>query len=185
MELFRNTRHLWILLLLILAGSAVLLVARNWMIPATYGQAQGRYGPYRRAALAQIASQPSLYQADATCLECHEEVGEERAESPHQAVRCFHCHGIGQKHVALAREAEATGGPLDDVQVWDGDFRTSMDLYTVEDQKACLVCHERVVGMPASFRSIDVGQHLEEEGAEDPESPEACFECHSGHDPAA
>ncbi len=87
--------------------------------------------------------------------------------------------------MAQARASKTTGDPVDAAPVWDGDFRTSMDFYIVEDQKACLVCHERVVGMPASFRSINVRQHLEEEEADDPDSPEACFECHSGHDPAA
>ena len=59
MDFIRNTRHLWILLLLILGGGAGLLAVRDRMVPETYGQAQGRYGPYRQAALSEITTQPS------------------------------------------------------------------------------------------------------------------------------
>jgi hypothetical protein len=39
--------------------------------------------------------------------------------------------------------------------------------------------------MPEDFMKINVAEHLEEMGAEEPESRETCFECHGNHDTAA
>jgi hypothetical protein len=135
--------------------------------------------------LAEEAAIRSVFQSDATCHECHEDVKEERAESLHQSVRCFHCHGVGREHVAQARRAaETPDAEIDPAQEWDGDFMTDIDLYVTNNRKTCLVCHESKVGMPADFRQIVVAEHLEEQGASEPESVEVCFECHDGHDPA-
>ena len=77
------------------------MFVRSQMVPTDYGQR----GPYRTSALAEIASQPSVLQSDTTCLKCHTDVEEERSESPHAAVRCFHCHGNGRQHIADAEKA--------------------------------------------------------------------------------
>jgi hypothetical protein len=37
--------------------------------------------------------------------------------------------------------------------------------------------------MPEAFRSINVAEHLEEQGAEDIAGGNVCFECHEGHSP--
>ena len=171
----RDTRHLWILFLLIALVGAGSLAARNRAVPETFGE----FGPYRGAALREIASRPMKLQADHVCLECHSDVGDERAESIHKAVGCIHCHGPGLKHVAEAKAGEAPTAAGE----WDGDFLTSMDLYITDNRKACLVCHEQVVGMPEAFRKINVTEHLEEQGAEEIKSARLCFECHEGHSP--
>jgi len=171
----RDTGHLWFLLFLIVAGGAGFLWARTKMIPESFGER----GPYRADALSELAAKPMVLQADHVCLECHTEVGEERAESLHKAVRCFHCHGAGSAHVALAHEGEESAA-----KEWDGNFLTKIDLFITKDRKTCLVCHETQVGMPADFKKINVAEHLEEMGAEDAASRETCFECHGPHDTA-
>lgn len=177
----RDTGHLWIVLFLILAGGAGFLWARTQMIPASYGER----GAYRAAALGEIAAKPMMLPADKVCLECHGDVGEERAESLHKAVLCIHCHGYGREHIALAREVAASGeGSVPPAQPWDGDFFTKIDLYVTQDRATCLACHESRVGMPADFKKINVAEHLEEMGADEPASRETCFECHAGHDTA-
>ena len=177
----RDTGHLWILLFMIVAGGAGFLWARTKMIPESYGER----GPYRAAALDEIAATPMTLQADRVCLECHTDVGEERAESLHQAVRCFHCHGSGREHVALARDAAESGdSSLPPAAEWDGDFLTEVDLFVTQDRATCLVCHEAQVGMPEDFKKITVAEHLEEMGAEELASRAVCFECHGGHDTA-
>ncbi len=176
----RDTRHLQILLVLIVLVGAVAWFIRSKMIPLSYGQ----LGAYRAEALNEIAAQPSKLQSDATCLQCHEDVQEERADSPHVAVHCMHCHGIGQNHVAQARSAaksrELVVSPAEE---WDGDFATMIDLFITEDRATCLACHQEVVGMPETFRKINVKEHLGEQEAEDVGSANVCFECHSGHSP--
>ena len=178
--LSRHTRHLRILVLLITVGGASAMFVRSQMIPEAFGE----LGPYRAAALEQIASQPSLLSSDTSCLKCHSHVQEERAESPHKAVRCMHCHGNGREHIAAAiKAADSPGHAIPPAGEWDGDFHSKMDLFITQDRATCLSCHTSVVGMPGSFRSIDVAQHLEEQGAENINGRNVCFECHTGHSP--
>lgn len=177
----RDTIHLWIMLSLIVVVGAGFLFARSQMIPETYGDR----GPYRAAALEEIAAKPMVLHADSVCLKCHEDVGEERADTLHEAVRCIHCHGLGREHVTLARRAaESPELTITPAAEWDRDFMTDIDLYITRDRATCLVCHESAVGMPEDFKKIHVAEHLEEMGADEPESRETCFECHAGHDTA-
>ena len=178
--LSRHTRHLRILLVLIVVGGAGAFAVRSQMIPEAYGAR----GPYRSAALEQIASLPTKLTSDTTCLKCHSNVQEERAESPHQAVLCMHCHGNGHAHIAAAIEAAASPGhAIPPAAEWDGDFHSKQDLFITQDRATCLSCHTSVVGMPSGFRSIDVAKHLEEQGAENVNDKNVCFECHTGHSP--
>jgi len=178
--LSRHTRHLRILVVLIVVGGAGAFLVRSQMIPEAYGDR----GPYRSAALGQIAALPVRLTSDATCLKCHANVQEERAESPHQAVRCMHCHGNGHEHIAAATiAATSPDHAIAPAAEWDGDFHSKQDLFITQDRATCLSCHTSVVGMPSSFRSIDVGRHLEEQGAENVNDKNVCFECHTGHSP--
>ena len=179
MELIRNTRHVWILLCLIVVGGAIFQTIRTALVPASFGQ----LGPYRAAALETLAAAPSVFQADNVCHECHADVKEERSESLHVAVACVHCHGLARNHVAQARKAaELQDASIEPAKQWDGKFPSAVDLFVTKDRDTCLVCHEAVVGMPEDFKKIDVTEHLEEMGADEPESRETCFECHGGHD---
>jgi hypothetical protein len=178
MEFFRNTRHLWILACLLAAGGVGFYFARERMIPETYGH----NGAYRAAALEEIAARPSRIQADSNCLKCHAKVGEERAETLHKAVNCMHCHGLGHEHIAEAEKAaKSSTKSIAKAKPWDGNFKTSIDLYITKDKAICLSCHEEVVGMPKAFHKINVKTHLEDMGAKDPASRESCFECHGPH----
>ena len=176
----RHARHLWILGFLIVASGAGAFFAREIFVPADYGD----LGPYRASALDDIASDPMIFTADNKCLQCHSDVGEAREDSPHKAVACMHCHGNGHEHMKLAlAHAEDDSVAIPPAAEWDGDFRTHLDLFVTLDRATCLSCHTRVVGMPASFRSIIVAEHLEEQGAEDVNGRNVCFECHDGHSP--
>ncbi|MCP4169185.1 MAG: hypothetical protein GY758_00250, partial [Fuerstiella sp.] len=87
----RDTRHLRIVVFLIVAGGAGALYVRSQVMPTDFG----KRGPYRAAALTEEAAHPSVLQSDANCLKCHADVEEERAESPHKTVGCVHWHGNG------------------------------------------------------------------------------------------
>ncbi|MCA9064151.1 MAG: hypothetical protein KDA96_13860 [Planctomycetaceae bacterium] len=176
----RHARHLWIMVFVIAAAGVGGFYARQALIPPGFGDT----GPFRASALTEEMDQPMTFHSDNDCLKCHSDVEEARAESPHQAVRCFHCHGIGREHVIAATLAqEKPDHPIPPAEEWDGDFRTSMDLFVTQDRGTCLSCHQRVVGMPASFRSIVIAEHLEEQGASEPDSKNVCYECHDGHSP--
>lgn len=176
----RHTRHLQILAFLILAGGGVAAFVRSQLVPQTFGD----IGPYPVEALEREANKPMIHVADHVCLECHTDVEEARAESPHKAVACFHCHGYGSEHVKAAKlAAEDPEKEIPSAQEWDGDFRTHADLFVTQDRATCLSCHMRVVGMSEAFRSINVAEHLEEQGAEEVDGRNVCFECHDGHSP--
>ena len=183
MKYIRDVRHLLILLGLILAAGTGMQFFRTALVPESFGQ----LGPYRADALVTIAAQESRFPSDDKCHVCHEDVQEERAESLHAAVSCVHCHGLGQQHIAQAEKLAASPDQNETVspaQAWDGQFPSAVDLFITQDRTTCLVCHETIVGMPSEFRQIDVTAHLEEQGADEPDSRETCFECHGGHDTA-
>ena len=183
MKLFWELRHLLILLSLLVLGGAGFLAVRNRLVPETFGDLSGRYGPYRVAALEQLAAKRSVLIFDTVCHKCHEDVQQERCETKHKSVQCIHCHGMAREHVAQALAAEKNPEiEIASAKEWDGDFLTKIDLYITQDRATCLVCHEAVVGMPKGFQKINVAEHLEEMEAEEPQSREACFECHGGHD---
>jgi uncharacterized protein with PIN domain len=181
----RDNRHLVVLGSLLAVGGLVFKVATTQLVPKTFGDK----GPYRAAALDELASKkPMTMPSDAQCLSCHADVGEERKEALHKEVACFHCHGVGTQHMEEARKVAAAGGAPSTAyrpaEQWDGNFLTKQDLYVTKDRKACLSCHESVVGMPKEFSQIVVLEHLKEEEAEHPESATVCSECHDGHDTA-
>ena len=179
-SLLRDTRHLQAVALGLIVLGGALLAARSHLIPKSFGE----HGPYRGDALREIAAQQPVLTSDTNCLKCHESVHEERAESPHKDVACLHCHGNGHEHMAQAEKAAADSSiTIEKAKPWDGDFFTKLDLFITKDRATCLSCHEKVVGMPASFRSIDVKSHLADQGAENIDSPDVCFECHTGHSP--
>lgn len=176
----RHARHLRIVATLLLIAGIGGAFVRNKLVPEAFGDR----GPYRAAALEQVASQPSVLSTDATCLKCHSKVQEERAESPHQAVRCMHCHGNGHEHITAAlKAAESPESEIPKAAEWDGNFHSKQDFFVTKDRATCLSCHASVVGMPSDFRSIDMAKHLEEQGAENVNDRNVCFECHTGHSP--
>jgi hypothetical protein len=176
----RDTRHLQVLFALLLLAGLVAAGLRSQMIPVSYGQ----YGPYRGDALHEVASLPQILPTDANCIRCHTAVHEERKDSPHTAVQCSHCHGIGKTHMAQALAAAASSDVVPEAaKEWDGHFPSQVDLFITKDRAVCLSCHQTVVGMPPGFRSIDASKHLEEQGAETPSAADVCFECHTGHSP--
>lgn len=177
----RPSGHLWLLVLLIVVGGFVFFVLRQMLIPPSFGET----GAYRADALKDNSDRPVVWHKDATCLKCHQNVAEERKGSLHEAVRCFHCHGVGTEHVKLAElAAKQPGSVIAKAAVWDGSILTTQDHYISHDRKLCLSCHQEMVGVPADFKKINVAEHLESMGASEPDSPDVCFECHKGHNTA-
>lgn len=178
----RDGQHLVVLAGLLVVGGVAFKVTTLQLVPDTFGD----QGPYRAAALGELSGKKRLLMpSDAQCLSCHADVGEERKDALHKAVRCFHCHGVGTAHMEETRKAEGQpGATYRPAEQWDGNFLTKQDLYITKDRKACLVCHEAIVGMPEDMQQIVVVEHLKEEEAEHPEKADVCFECHGGHDTA-
>ncbi len=178
----RDTRHAWTLLGLLAVGGLGFKLLTSLLVPESFGAT----GPYRADAIPMLQKKyEPIIPADSQCLKCHAEVGEERKEALHKTVRCYHCHGLGTKHMqeAAAHEKDSSVAITKAAQ-WDLNFLTKQDLYNTKNKKACLVCHEKTVGMPTEFAQIVVKEHLDENEPDEPKSPEVCSECHEGHDTA-
>ena len=130
-------------------GFIVFLFVRWVLVPADFGV----YGFYRAGALDAARAHAPAYAGEATCLDCHSDVGELRAQARHKGVRCEACHGPLPAH--------ATGD-------------TSVKPRALNPRTLCLTCHTARTGAPAAHPQIVAVDH----SGDGP-----CTECHRAHKP--
>lgn len=145
-------RPLWVALAVI----AVVLVARQFLVPADFG-VHGRnftYGFYRLGNVEEWKAFPVKYQGQSRCAKCHTENSAEIAASKHANIECENCHGPGVNHPKQVKKLPING---------------SRDL--------CLRCHQ-FLPYPSSLRSelpgIDGAKHMRRS---------ECRKCHNPHHP--
>jgi len=148
-NLFRDKEHLVRMVGLFIAGGLVFLVMRALLVPSDFGE----FGHFRAGALDDNRSVPIRHAGRALCVECHDEVAEQRSGSKHAGIGCESCHG------ALAVHAEDPG---------------SLQPELPRAAELCVKCHTRNVARPDWFPQIDVEEHAD---------GEACDECHIAHHP--
>ena len=130
-------------------GFVAFLVVRSVLVPADFG----RYGFFRAGALDDVRARPTAFAGEATCVDCHGTVAEERQPSKHAPVRCEACHGPLNKHAA---------GELDPLPP------------KLDSRKLCATCHTKLAGRPNWFPQVVIADH-----AGDAE----CTACHQPHHP--
>lgn len=130
-------------------GIGAFLVWRSWMVPADFG----KYGHFRPGALDDAMAHPVVFAGQATCVECHSDVGEIRAAGRHAHVACEACHG------PLARHAMGEG---------DKPARP-------QALKLCPVCHAARKGKPATFPQVVISDHMGDTPCTE------CHQAHSPH----
>lgn len=174
----RDVLHLWVLAIALLLGGAGYAAARTAITPASFG----KFGPYRGDALAEAQARPVKLTTRAACTGCHTQRGEEIAKTSHARVHCTDCHGQAKDHIQACQLAvdatKATGGDPQKVQCKHDGLKPD----AVRD--ACVHCHAQVVGRPLKFPQIVVVDHLKDQDAKDPKSPNVCAQCHNPHNPA-
>ena len=121
------------ILILIVTVVALYMLARHFLVPASFGQ----YGWYRGNALQELRALPTSYAGRAACLECHADVAKKMDESSHKSIACESCHGPNQPHAD-----DPTTTPL-----------------KIEDPRFCLRCHQANPSRPARFPQIDSAEH--------------------------
>lgn len=141
------------LAILVLVSVVTLIVVRNRLVPATFGEE----GHYRSAARDAAALLPIRFAGWQACVECHDEEGEKKRASYHRTLSCEVCHGPAQEHARKAEEGEFEPRP-----------------HVPSTRAACLTCHEYLPSRPTGFPQILELQH-------NPMKP--CMECHDPHDP--
>jgi len=150
-----HARHVFRIVLVVAVMLAVVLLARGFLVPKSYGM----YGPYRHANVAeQMNARTPLYAGAAACAECHADEGARRAAGAHKNVNCEVCHAPLGAHVKA--DGSVVAPPID----------RSFTL--------CARCHRKLAGRPAKFPQVDLEQHVN-----GPVEGKVCLQCHDPHSP--
>jgi hypothetical protein len=146
---FDGAEHL--VRLVVVAFVAVLLffALRKVMVPSEFG----KYGHFRPAALAEIASKTPVYAGRGACADCHDDVVKLKSQGKHADIACETCHGAASVHVA---DSEKQKPLLPDTKV------------------LCPSCHEASTAKPSRFPQVVSSDHA---------GDAACGTCHKPHQP--
>jgi len=90
-------RPLWV----VLAGIALLLVVRHFLVPSDFGVEEGgnfTYNYHRLSSNDDWKNFKVKYRGKEYCQECHEENVESLLDSPHEIIECENCHGPSIDH---------------------------------------------------------------------------------------
>jgi hypothetical protein len=137
------------LLILFAILVAAFIIARHVFVPESFGE----FGHYRAAAVDANASRPLHYAGSNACMDCHDDIFEQKSESFHKNVSCEVCHGPAVLHTEAPDEHE---------------------LPAPRKRGYCTLCHGYNPSRPTGFPQIEPATH-------NPLKP--CFECHDPHDP--
>ncbi len=150
-----HARHVFRIVLLVVIVLAVVLLARGFLVPKSYGL----YGRYRGDNVAeQMNARPVLHQGAAACADCHGDQSTKRAAGSHRNVSCEICHAPLGAHVKA--DGSIVKPPID----------RSFGL--------CARCHRKIAGRPAKFPQVDLEQHVN-----GPVEGKVCLQCHDPHSP--
>jgi hypothetical protein len=126
--------HLIRLAGLFLAGTVLLLLARQAFVPAGFG----KYGHFRAGALDDNRARAMAYAGRTSCEGCHEEILKVLRTGKHVGVGCEACHGPLAKHAedpALPKPVLPDTGVL------------------------CARCHEANSAKPKTFPQVVSREH--------------------------
>ena len=127
----------------------VFLIVRQLLVPATFGV----LGHYRASAVDKARELPINFAGGKACLDCHDDINNEKMQSYHKDLSCEVCHGPSVKHV------ESQGEVKPEI------FR---------DREHCLVCHAYNPSRPTGFPQVIPAQH---------NFGKVCMTCHKPHNP--
>jgi len=88
-------------LFVVIAGVALLLVVRHFIVPSDFGVEEGgsfTFNYHRLSSNDDWKNYKVKYRGREYCQECHEEKVEEILASPHSVIQCENCHGPAIDH---------------------------------------------------------------------------------------
>lgn len=141
---------------------AILIAARHFLIPKTFGE----IGHYRAAAVESIRATNIKYAGRQACADCHDDVVRLHDSSRHRNVACEVCHGPAAAHVEA---------PMD------------VRLRVPNQRGQCPLCHGYDPSRPTGFPQIDPVAHNplkacitchSPHAPETPRAPQDCGACH-------
>ena len=132
---------------------ALMFVMKYLLTPDSWRE----YGPYRGAALIEIADKVPKYVQMETCAMCHDSIAELKNSGPHVSLECELCHGPGYLHANDENEPE--------------DYEMEIP----KDEQFCTRCHTKNAASSEDvIKQIDAVEHSE---------GEECKNCHNPHEP--
>jgi hypothetical protein len=134
MSNFKDSGHLFRLASIFAAGFILLILARGFLIPHSFGQ----YGHFRGDVIPEIKAQPIAYAGHETCEGCHTDVLDIKKNGKHVRVRCEACHG------PLAKHADDPG---------------SVKPEKLDAAVLCVRCHEANSAKPNKFPQVASKEH--------------------------
>jgi len=144
-------------LFVVIAGVALLLVVRHFIVPSDFGVEEGgsfTFNYHRLSSNDDWKNYKVKYRGREYCQECHEEKVEEILASPHSVIQCENCHGPAIDH------------PEDP------------EVLSIETNRLlCRRCHA-FLPYPQSNRADMPAINPEEHNPS-----ENCVECHNPHNP--
>jgi hypothetical protein len=159
-ESMSGPNQFWVRLVMVFFAIVIIvLIARAIMLPETWGEE----GYYRAASIDEEAHKALIFGTNASCKECHSEIYELKVDSKHQKLSCEICHAPVGEHAQY------------------GEKFAPMPTKTGRDQiDLCMSCHQKTVGRPAAFPTIDAIGHLEDQKVK---TTHTCDQCHTVHAP--
>lgn len=148
MGVFKDAGHLFRFAGVFVVGSLLILGARAFFVPRSFGQ----YGHYRGNAIPEIASHPIKFAGHQACETCHTDVLEKKKTGKHAQVSCEACHGPLAKHA---------------------DDPSSSQPAKLDTALLCVRCHAASAARPKKFPQIaaDHSGGLSCETCHQPHSP--------------
>lgn len=129
---------------------SLFLLVRSLLVPDTFGE----YGHYRGDALIDNAAPETHFAGQDACLDCHQDIEDQKLEDVHSGIRCEACHGPGGKHV---EDAEASS------------------IIKPTSREFCAKCHTlNAARKLTTVNQIDITSH---------NIGKNCIECHNPHQP--
>ena len=144
-------------LFVVIAGVALLLVVRHFIVPKDFGVEEGgnfTYNYHRLSSTDDWKNFKAKYRGREYCQECHEENVESILDSPHEIIEYENCHGPAIDHP-------------------DNPEALAIDT----SRALCLRCHTYLPSTPSQrsdLPGIDSQDH---------NPGENCVDCHNPHNP--
>lgn len=154
-----HSKHLWRAVLILVLLAAGYLLGRPALVPNSFGVK----GYYRYDTLQEVRGQPVVYGGVESCVECHEDQVELRAEGMHKAVSCDVCHGPAAPHAK-------------------GEDKTA-DMPIDRTYELCLTCHRKLPARAKEHAQIVFKEHIKDAIEPGEEVPlDLCISCHDPHE---
>ncbi len=120
------------------------LLARHFLVPATFGD----LGHYRADAIKDAKDHEAKYLDTIACRSCHKGIDSVKSGGVHQGINCQTCHGAGYLHAKDPKKNPLTKpterefcGKCHNINAARPSFMKQVDISKHNTKSKCIVCH--------------------------------------------